>query len=67
VVLKGRVKFFREPKGYGFLTRDDGGGDVFFHRSDLPADVGLLYDGQAVTFEVETNVRGMRAVKIALA
>jgi len=67
VTVKGKVKFFREAKGYGFFTRDDGAGDVFFHRGDLPADAGLLYDGQAVTFEIERTVRGLRAVKISLA
>jgi CspA family cold shock protein len=62
----GTVKFYTEAKGYGFLTRDDGSGDVFVHRTDLSDGIALLYEGQAVSFDIETTRRGLRAVNIAL-
>ena len=39
---------------------------MFVHRSDLPAEIVLLYEGQAVSFDVETTRRGLRAVNIAV-
>jgi cold shock CspA family protein len=65
VSVTGKVKFYNEAKGYGFLTQD-GGADVFVHRTDLPAEIAFLYEGQAVRFEIETTRRGLRAINIAL-
>lgn len=52
----GRVKFFDEPKGYGFLVPDDGGPDVFVHmRQVRRAKLKPLVPGEALTFAVSSE------------
>ncbi|MFY0639250.1 MULTISPECIES: cold-shock protein [Maricaulis] len=66
----GVVKFFNQSKGFGFITPDEGGNDVFVHISAVQAS-GLpgLEDGQKVSFETEPDRRGKgpKAVDLQLA
>nr|CAD6438841.1 cold-shock protein [Rhizobium sp. Q54] len=55
----GTVKFFNPDKGFGFITPDNGGGDVFVHISAVQASrLSGLQEGQKVSFETEPDARG---------
>ena len=55
---KGTVKWFNAQKGYGFITNDNGGEDVFVHFSAIIADgYKTLSEGQKVNFETEEDPR----------
>ena len=56
---KGTVKFFNAAKGFGFITPDDGGKDVFVHANDIQGAV--LSDGTKVEFEVVQGKKGPQA------
>jgi CspA family cold shock protein len=61
----GTVKFFNTTRGFGFITPDDGSKDVFVHISDVErSDLGDLTDGQKVSFEVQQDTRGPKAVNL---
>lgn len=63
--IKGRVKFFDTAKGFGFITRDDGKGDVFVHANELKrSNVDGIEKGEELTFEPEIVQKGTRAKNI---
>ena len=61
----GTVKFFNTTRGFGFIKPDDGSKDVFVHISAVEKS-GLtgLNEGQKVTFEVQPDTRGPKAVNL---
>ena len=60
----GTVKFFNNAKGFGFITPDDGGKDVFVHINGLN---GLSIDeGDKVSFDVEEGQKGLNAVNVTM-
>ncbi len=63
-MVKGTVKWFNESKGFGFITREDGG-DVFVHYTAIQ-DNGFksLSEGQAVSFEVVDGPKGPKAANV---
>jgi CspA family cold shock protein len=64
-VPTGKVKWYDTEKGFGFLTRDDGG-DVFVHSSSLPEGVPALRPGARVEFGVAAGRRGEQALTVTV-
>jgi CspA family cold shock protein len=64
-MARGTVKFFNSEKGYGFITREDGGKDIFVHYSNISGSgYRSLEDGQAVEFEVGPGRKGDEALNV---
>ena len=61
----GKVKWYDAEKGFGFISRDDGG-DVYVHNTALPAGVPALKPGSRVEFGVAEGKRGEQALSVTL-
>lgn len=65
---KGTVKWFNSQKGFGFITNEANGEDVFVHFSGIASEgFKSLEDGQEVTFDITDGARGAQAVNVCLA
>ena len=63
-MANGTVKWFNDAKGYGFITKEDGG-DVFVHFSDVQGEgFKSLAEGQSVSFDVENGPKGPQATNV---
>jgi len=63
-VPTGKVRFYNAEKGFGFLTDDDGGADVFLHASALPEGTTALKTGARVEFGIVEGRRGAQALSV---
>ena len=65
---KGTVKWFYSQKGYGFITNESTGEDVFVHFSGIAGEgYKSLEEGQNVTFDITEGNRGLQAVNVTVA
>ena len=60
--MKGKVKFFNDQKGFGFIAGEDGK-EVFVHKSALEDGV-VLHENDSVTFDVEAGDKGPKAANV---
>jgi len=61
---QGTVKFFNEAKGFGFITPNDGGAELFVHSSGL---IDNIRENNTVSFDIEQGRKGPNAVNVKVA
>ena len=67
-MVLGKVKWFNNQKGYGFIAREDGSGDVFAHFSAIQSQgFKSLAEGQRVSFDITSGPKGKQASNIQIA
>jgi len=57
----GKVKFYNDQKGFGFITPDDGSKDIFVHKSAINSNI---QEGDQVSYEVESSPKGPSAINV---
>ena len=62
---QGKVKWFNDSKGFGFIEQEDGGADLFVHKTEVEG--GSLQEGQVVEYEVGEGPKGPNATNVKVA
>ena len=64
-MASGKVKWFNDQKGFGFITPDEGGKDLFVHHSEIQVEgFRTLQEGQVVEYESVQDTKGPKATKV---